>query len=155
MGFNATFAVLHDLTVDDLPVTGAALTFDEVSTSVATELTAAQVGDRVLLLDPDFGERAKPLAAARGARIELVVLHSLTDTYIVEAVAPDGEPTRRRIEVEGEVVQEFGDPLPAETAAAGADDAEDAHLATLQSLVGVSLEDLMAVRFVAVDGSTA
>jgi hypothetical protein len=153
MGYNASFAVLSDTALSELPVEpGAFRSFDEASSITAVDLTAAQVGPHTVLIDPGVGDLARALAAKRGVGMALVTLAATSDVYIIESVAPDGEPVRRRIEMAGEIAEDFGTPLPAETALTDTEDVEDAHLAVLERLVGASLSSLIWTRFLPVTG---
>ncbi|WP_203135934.1 hypothetical protein [Microbacterium sp. JZ31] len=143
MGYNITIGVLPGTSVDALPLAADVLSFDEAS-SFGSPSAAAQVGEHAVVVDTDFGEVTKQLAGALGSTAYIVMFGSTADMYVLQTV---GAAERLRVEAAGEVVENKGDPLPAEAALASADFPEDRHLALLEALLGEPFEAIWQAGF--------
>jgi hypothetical protein len=80
MGYNTTFAVLRDTALSELPVTEHPVcSFDEASSVVAQDVTAAQVGPRDPLLAEDAPAAADDVEDGHLAVLERLLGTSLPD----------------------------------------------------------------------------
>lgn len=142
MSWNISFSVLPDTDLAALNPEGPALSFDTATD--AYQLVGAQVGDRVMIIDPFYGTAARIVAQHVGAQLYTVSLGGASDTYAIEALGP---VSRLRVLSDGEVVEDQGDPLPAESALAGHEDDEDAHFAVLETLLGAPFAVFQQAEF--------
>ena len=146
MAYNVALGVLPHRTLESVGAAGPATTFEEATSAMAVALSAAQVGPHVVFADPLFGEAAKTVVG--DAQLYLVILGGTADQYVVQAIGPQ---ERLRVQFAGELVEDSGDPLDAEAALAETDDAEDAHIAVLERLVGASFAEVQRAGFHALE----
>lgn len=141
MSYNFSVAVLPDLTLSALGVTEPGTSdFDEV---VGTfDLKAAQVGPHVALLDPLFGVAALAYARRGDHDVVSVTFGGVSSTYVIQTLH------RRRVLSEGDLVEETGDPIPAEAALAGHEFDEDAHVAVVEAVLGTGFDAIFSAQFV-------
>ncbi len=143
MSWNISLSVLPDTALTSLAPEGEALSFGEATERFA--LVGAQLGDRVVLIDPFYGTAAQVAAQHVGAQLYTVSLGGTASTYAIEAHGP---VSRLRVVSEGEIAEDQGEPLPAESALAGHDfDEEDAHLAVFEALAGAPFATLEEAEF--------
>jgi hypothetical protein len=143
MGYNLAVAILPDSTLDDLGATGAVTSFDEAYHAMPGTLSAAQIGQHVVIADPMFGEAAKMLVDG-SRQLYIVILGSTVDQYVVQAVGPI---ERLRVVLQDEVVEDEGEPLPAEAALAEAEWPEDGHILVIERLLGASFAEVLSAEF--------
>ena len=146
MSWNLNLAVLRDLSMDALTLTGPVQSFDEAQAEFG--LQAAIDGDRLVVLDPLM--EAKDLAARTGAQLFSVMLGGTADVYAIEAV---GAVNRLHVLMSGEVTEDVGVPLPEESVLAEHEFPEDGHLAVFELLLGKPFSALFEMEFQAVDGT--
>jgi hypothetical protein len=147
MSFNMTVAVLRGTTLDEVGVPDPEpLSFDEATSVEESRLTGSQLGPDTVLVDPMFGIQVAELAARLGRQAYVVTFSGVADTYVVQATGP---VERLLVHAAGEVTDDEGEPLPEESALVGVDDPEDAHVAVLEALLGVTFDDLWDAEFVA------
>lgn len=147
MSYNMTLAVVRDTVLAEIGIDDHTPTsFDVATGSAETRLMGAQVGRHVVVADAQLGARVVPLATVLGRQVYVVTLSGVSSTYVLEAHGPT---TRLLVHAEGEVVEDQGEPLPAEALLAGADDLEDAHLALVTALADTGPQGLWDAPFVA------
>ncbi len=145
MGYNTSFAVIHDTTLDELGADpGTSLTFEEATSVASAGVAASQVGPHVVLVDPFYGVSAKPVASRLGRQIYVVSLGSTASTYAIEA---EGAVHRVRAVSNGDLLADEGAPLPAEDRLAEHQYDEEAHLAVFGELLGRPLVEVGQATF--------
>lgn len=144
MGFDCVIAALVGVTLDDLSALGLGTTGEVTSGDEALfegGVYAAQLGDALALtsVNPRLGELVAELARTLGVRGVHAGLHSTSDVYVLEIV--EGESSRARFVVEGELVHSEGEPWPEEAAFEEEEFLEDGTLEAFARLSGVELGD--------------
>ena len=142
MSWNISLSVLPNTDLAHLDPGSQALSLDEATD--AFQLMGAQIGAHVVLIDPFYGVTAQLAATRARTQLYTVSLGGTADTYAIEAYGPH---SRLRVLTAGEVTKDQGPPLSAESALAGHDFEEDAHLAVFEALLGAPVAALEQAMF--------
>ena len=144
MSLNFALGYLPDTALETLSDPGSgSLSFDEASSMDAAGPSATASGEDCLVVDPTMRLLDSPhFALDAGATV--VALAGISDNYVLEVL---GEQTRLRVFSEGELVEDDGDPIAAETILDDFDDPEDAHIALFCEVAGIEQEDLFKLRW--------
>ena len=138
MSWNFTLVAIPRTSPDELGATDAAETsFDEASSSTARCPSAAAVGETTLVVDPTMTTFELPAEPVPGTVV--VEISGVSDTYTFRVL---GEAPRFRVVSAGEIVEDEGEPVPAESDLDGDGLTEDAHLELFCRLAGISERDL-------------
>lgn len=116
----------------------AGLSFDEASGTAHPGPAVAQHGPHTLVVDPTMQILATPTFVER-ASAAIVGLSGVSDVYVLQVL---GETPRLRVLAEGEVVEDEGSPLEAESVLAEHDFPEDGHLALFCRIAGLDESEL-------------
>jgi hypothetical protein len=143
MAYNFALAILPDSTLEEFEAMDGGLSFDEATRAMPGELHAALVGPHVVIVDPMYGEAVKMLVDNKREHY-LVILGGTADQYVIQAIGPT---ERLRVLSAGEVVEDEGEPLPAEVVLTEAEWPEDAHLLVIERLLGTSFTEVMNADF--------
>ncbi len=148
--------LVRGTTVDELAAIGMTPIGDPVDAETGLSASAEayvvqQHGPDVVVLDGRslFVDAAPIIGALAGREVLGVILSSVSDTYGLDVVTPDGR--RQIVSQEGAIVLDQGVALPEEPAAWD----EDAALALFERLSGRSFDAILAAPGVPVRGPSA
>jgi hypothetical protein len=147
--------------------TGRTVSGEEASSSSLSGRAVGTVGGWTLVWDPmllmgddpsgAFGEgmfpaalEAKLAALSNRGRVFAFLMEGASGTYGYGLYA-GGRRVRCWLSQEGSPVLDEGAPLPGESGFAHADDGEGRVLGMLEAITGVSLDDMLEVRFTVVE----
>ena len=140
MSFNIALAFLPHT---DLAATGSTLgeqlDFSEATSGLSEGPSAAQYGEHAIIVDP-----TAMLLQAPPANATIIGLFGTSDTYFLQRTTSQA---RLLVISEGEIVEDEGEALAAETLLESEDSTEDGFLAIFERVSGAGWEQLEALEW--------
>lgn len=151
MSFNLTFMMIPDTSLADTPsirTAPEAVSYEEATSIEMGAPCAVQAGPHTLVVDTTMGLEA-PASPKDGTTV--IMVSGVSDTYSIEV---HGDMPRYRVESAGEIVEDEGEPHPAESALDEVEFSEDAHIEMFCRIAGITQGELWELEWFPVEESS-